>query len=114
MIQKNTDIHIRVSEKDKKALQRYAKRAGLSLSAYLLMSGMNQPIHAKPSKDGLVQTGHQEIGGERKPRTLCIALQGFLVFLTDADMDVCILLYHILFLLSLCVWGYRGMSPFRL
>ena len=24
MIQKNTDIHIRVSEKDKKALQRYA------------------------------------------------------------------------------------------
>ena len=29
MIQKNTDIHIRVSEKDKKALQRYAKRAGL-------------------------------------------------------------------------------------
>ena len=50
MIQKNTDIHIRVSEKDKKALQRYAKRAGLSLSAYLLMSGLNQPIHTKPSE----------------------------------------------------------------
>lgn len=50
MIQKNTDIHIRVSEKDKKALRRYAKRAGLSLSAYLLMSGLNQPIHAKPSE----------------------------------------------------------------
>ena len=50
MIQKNTDVHIRVSEKDKKALQRYAKRAGLSLSAYLLMSGLNQPIHAKPSE----------------------------------------------------------------
>ena len=50
MIQKNTDVHIRVSEKDKKALQRYAKRAGLSLSAYLLMSGMNQSIHAKPSE----------------------------------------------------------------
>ena len=28
MIQKETDIHIRVSEKDKKALQRYAKRVG--------------------------------------------------------------------------------------
>ena len=26
MIQKNTDIHIRVSEKDKKALQRYVNR----------------------------------------------------------------------------------------
>ena len=50
MIQKNTDIHIRVSEKDKKALQRNAKRAGLSLSAYLLMSGLNQPIYAKPSE----------------------------------------------------------------
>ena len=44
MIQKETDIHIRVSEKDKKALQRYAKRAGLSLSAYLRMTGLNQQI----------------------------------------------------------------------
>ena len=50
MIQKNTDIHIRVSEKDKKALQRSAQRAGLSLSSYLLMSGLNQPILAKPSE----------------------------------------------------------------
>ena len=49
MIQKNTDIHIRVRETDQTALQRYAKRAGLSLSAYLLMSGLNQPILAKPS-----------------------------------------------------------------
>ena len=50
MKQKDADIHIRANEKDKKALQRYAKRAGLSLSAYLLMSGLNQPIQAKPSE----------------------------------------------------------------
>ena len=50
MIQKETDIHIRVSEKDKKALQRSAKRAGLSLSAYLRMTGLNQQIQVKPSE----------------------------------------------------------------
>ena len=50
MIQKNTEIHIRVSEKDKKALLRLAKRAGLSLSAYLRMTGLQQQVYAKPSK----------------------------------------------------------------
>ena len=50
MKQKDADIHIRANEKDKKALQCYAKRAGLSLSAYLLMSGLNQQIQAKPSE----------------------------------------------------------------
>lgn len=50
MIQKNSEIHIRVSEKDKKALLRSAKRAGLSLSAYLRMTGLQQQIYAKPSE----------------------------------------------------------------
>ena len=46
MIQKNTDIHIRVSEKDKKALQRYAKRAGLSLSGRPSVSLPNAPLNS--------------------------------------------------------------------
>ena len=50
MIQKNSEIHIRVSEKDKKALLRSAKRAGLSLSAYLRMTGLQQQFYAKPSE----------------------------------------------------------------
>jgi hypothetical protein len=48
--QKESEIHIRVTDKEKKALQRSAKRAGLSLSAYLRMTGLQQKVSCKPSK----------------------------------------------------------------
>lgn len=43
-------INIRVSEDEGKALLRSAKRAGLSLSAYLRKAGFGQPIQKKPGK----------------------------------------------------------------
>lgn len=49
MRERNIIINIRVTDKEKKALERSAKRAGLSLSAFLRKSGMNQKITAAPS-----------------------------------------------------------------
>ena len=50
MRERNININIRVTDKEKKALERSAKRAGLSLSAYLRMTGLQQQIYAKPSE----------------------------------------------------------------
>lgn len=49
MRERNIIINIRVTDKEKKALERTAKRAGLSLSAFLRKSGLNQKITAAPS-----------------------------------------------------------------
>ena len=44
------EINIRVDEKEKKKLQRNAKKSGLSLSAYLRKSGLNQEIYEIPNE----------------------------------------------------------------
>ena len=49
MRERNVIINIRVTDKEKKALERSAKRAGLSLSAFLRKAGLNQKICAAPS-----------------------------------------------------------------
>ena len=49
MRERNVLINIRVTDKEKKALERSAKRAGLSLSAFLRKAGLNERIFVKPS-----------------------------------------------------------------
>lgn len=49
MRERNVIINIRVTDKEKKALERSAKRAGLSLSAFLRKAGLNERIFVKPS-----------------------------------------------------------------
>ena len=49
MRERNIIINIRVTDKEKKALERSAKRAGLSLSAFLRKAGLNEKIFVKPS-----------------------------------------------------------------
>ena len=49
MEKRNIKIDIRVSEKEKEALLRSAKRAGLPLSAYLRKAGLRQKVFCKPS-----------------------------------------------------------------
>ena len=49
MRERNIIINIRVTDKEKKALERSAKRTGLSLSAFLRKSGLNQKIYSAPS-----------------------------------------------------------------
>lgn len=49
MRERNININIRVTDKEKKALECSAKRAGLSLSAFLRKAGLNQKICAAPS-----------------------------------------------------------------
>ena len=49
MRERNIIINIRVTDKEKKALERSAKRTGLSLSAFIRKSGLNQKIYAAPS-----------------------------------------------------------------
>ena len=51
MQEKIVDIHIRVSEKEKKKLQRNAKKSGLSLSTYLRKKGLKQKILPIPDKE---------------------------------------------------------------
>lgn len=50
LIKREDEIHIRVTDKEKKVLERSAKRAGLSLSAFLRMSALQQRIISKPSE----------------------------------------------------------------
>ena len=50
MRSRTVEINIRVDEKEKKKLQRNAKRSGLSLSAYLRKAGLNQEIYEIPDK----------------------------------------------------------------
>lgn len=51
MRNRTTGINVRVNENEKKKLQKNAKKSGLSLSAYLRKTGLNQEIYPIPSKD---------------------------------------------------------------
>ena len=51
MQEKIVDIHIRVSENEKKKLQQKAKKSKLSLSNYLRKTGLKQEIYPIPNKD---------------------------------------------------------------
>ena len=51
MKEKIVEIHIRVSEKEKKKLQQNAKKSGLSLSAYMRKTGLKQEIISIPDKN---------------------------------------------------------------
>ena len=51
MKEKVVEICIRVSENEKKKLQRNAKKSGLSLSAYLRKTGLKQEIYSIPDKE---------------------------------------------------------------
>ena len=50
MRNRKVEINVRVNETEKKKLQRNAKRSGLSLSAYLRKTGLNQEIYEIPDK----------------------------------------------------------------
>ena len=50
MRHRTVEINVRVNETEKKKLQRNAKRSGLSLSAYLRKTGLNQEIYEIPDK----------------------------------------------------------------
>ena len=51
MKEKIVDLHVRVSENEKKKLQRNAKKGGLSLSSYLRKVGLKQEIYSVPDKE---------------------------------------------------------------
>lgn len=51
MKEKATEICIRVSENEKKKLQRSAKKSGLSLSSYLRKVGLKEEIYSIPDKE---------------------------------------------------------------
>lgn len=48
---KNVGINIRVDEKEKRDLERKAKKSGLSLSAYLRKFGLEKEIYPIPDKE---------------------------------------------------------------
>lgn len=48
---KNVGINIRVNEKEKRDLERKAKKSGLSLSAYLRKVGLEKEIYPIPDKE---------------------------------------------------------------
>lgn len=48
---KNVGINIRVDEKEKRDLERKAKKSGLSLSAYLRKVGLEKEIYPIPDKE---------------------------------------------------------------
>ena len=51
MTEKVTEICIRVSQNEKKKLQKNAKKSGLSLSSYLRKVGLKEEIYSIPDKD---------------------------------------------------------------
>lgn len=51
MRNRKVEINVRVSENEKKKLQRNAKKSGLNLSAYLRKCGLKQEIYAIPDED---------------------------------------------------------------
>lgn len=51
MKEKTVEIHIRVSENEKKKLQKNAKKSGLSLSSYLRKVGLKKEIYPIPDKE---------------------------------------------------------------
>ena len=50
MRNRTVEINVRVNETEKKKLQKNAKRSGLSLSAYLRKTGLNQEIYEIPDR----------------------------------------------------------------
>lgn len=50
MRNRTVEINVRVNKMEKKKLQRNAKKSGLSLSAYLRKTGLNQEIYEIPDK----------------------------------------------------------------
>lgn len=50
MRNRTVEINVRVNETEKKKLQRNAKKSGLSLSAYLRKTGLNQEIYEIPDR----------------------------------------------------------------
>ena len=50
MRNRTVEINVRVNENEKKKLQRNAKKSGLSLSAYLRKTGLNQEIYEIPDR----------------------------------------------------------------
>lgn len=51
MKEKIVEIHLRVSENEKKKLQKNAKKSGLSLSSYLRKIGLKKEIYPIPDKE---------------------------------------------------------------
>ena len=50
MRNRTVEINVRVNKNEKKKLQRNAKKSGLSLSAYLRKTGLNQEIYEIPDR----------------------------------------------------------------
>ena len=51
MRNRTTGINVRVSENEKKKLQKNAKKSNLNLSSYLRKSGLQQKIYAIPDEE---------------------------------------------------------------
>lgn len=65
MRNRNIGINVRVNEKEKKRLKLYAKKSGLTLSAYLRKTGLGQKIYEIPDeKFYKVYTGIVELKNE--------------------------------------------------
>ena len=65
MRNRSIGINVRVSEKEKKKLQRNAKKSGLTLSAYLRKTGLGQKIYEIPDENFYkVYTGIVELKNE--------------------------------------------------
>lgn len=65
MRNRSIGINVRVNEKEKKKLQRNAKKSGLTLSAYLRKTGLGQKIYEIPDENFYkVYTGIVELKNE--------------------------------------------------
>ena len=65
MRNRSIGINVRVNEKEKKKLQRNARKSGLSLSAYLRKTGLGQKIYEIPDENFYkVYTGIVELKNE--------------------------------------------------
>lgn len=66
MRERNKSINIRVTEEEKRKLRSMAKKSGLSLSTYLIKSGLNQQIKPAPSKH--LKEAYEIICGMNNPQ----------------------------------------------
>lgn len=65
MRNRSIGINVRVNEKEKKKLQKNAKKSGLTLSAYLRKTGLGQKIYEIPDENFYkVYTGIVELKNE--------------------------------------------------
>lgn len=65
MRNRNVGVNVRVNEKEKKKLQKNAKKSGLTLSAYLRKTGLGQKIYEIPDENFYkVYTGIVELKNE--------------------------------------------------